>query len=213
MVKLAQAMHQRDVRMSCVGCHDRQQLRPECAGCHTSMPAEKIWASEVACKVCHMPQAAPVARPDDEALAGEMAAPLIDKRRQVPEPVATEDIPEIVTIGHLMETYEAVKMPHRQIVLKLAELVKDDGLARSFHTESTTLCQGCHHNSPASLKPPLCGACHGRTSDALNLTRPGLMAAFHEQCMLCHEKMEIAKPAKRDCAACHKKRASSQSND
>lgn len=213
MVKLAQAMHQQDAQMSCVGCHKEQQLRPECAGCHASMPAEKVWASEVACKVCHMPQETPVTRPEDETLAREMAAPLIEARRQVPTAVSIEDIPEVVTIDHLMDAYEAVKMPHRQIVMKLAQLVKDDGLARSFHTEPTTLCQGCHHNSPASLKPPQCGACHGRTSDALNITRPGLMAAYHEQCMLCHEKMEIGKPAKRDCAACHAKRTPSQRNN
>ena len=213
MVKLAQAMHQQDAEMSCVGCHTQRQLRSECAGCHASMPAEKVWAGEAACKVCHMPQEMPVARPGYEMLASEMAAPLIDARRKAPAPVAVDDIPETVVIGHLADAYEAVKMPHRQIVRKLSDLVSNDGLAAAFHTQPTTLCQGCHHNSPASLKPPQCGACHGRTSDALNLTRPGLMAAYHEQCMLCHEQMGIEKPANRDCTACHAKRASSQRNN
>ena len=178
MVKLSQAMHEQDAQMSCVGCHTQKQLRAECAGCHASMPAEKVWAGEAACKVCHMPQEAPVARPGYEMLASEMAASLIDARRQIPPPVAVEDIPETVIIDHLVDAYEAVKMPHRQIVQKLSDLMRDDALAAAFHTQPTTFCQGCHHNSPASLKPPQCGSCHGRTSDAMNLTRPGLMAAY-----------------------------------
>ena len=93
-----------------------------------------------------------------------------------------------------------------RIVLKLAESLRGNKLAEYFHADSTTLCQGCHHNSPASTKPPQCASCHGKTSEALNLTRPGLMAAYHQQCIQCHDKMGLEKPASRDCTACHAKR-------
>ncbi|MDA8140956.1 MAG: hypothetical protein M0036_20095 [Desulfobacteraceae bacterium] len=208
MVKLAQAMHQRDAIMSCVGCHRRKQEQPECYGCHGSIPAQRVWSTEAACRVCHVSLAKPLAAAADEEQTKALAAEMIAARRQSPAPVAVEDIPETVSINHLMNQFEAVKMPHRKILLALAENAREDRLASAFHSQSTTLCQGCHHNSPSSLKPPQCGACHGRTSDALNLTRPGLMAAFHQQCLECHQRMGIEKPAPRDCAACHAKRGS-----
>ncbi|MBT8340490.1 MAG: cytochrome C [Desulfatitalea sp.] len=212
-VKLAQAMHQADSERSCVGCHNRKKARPECAGCHAAMPAQRVWASETACRVCHIPQEAPVQRPSDDESLRALAAAMIYQRRQQEAPPDQNDIPETVTIGHLKDAYEAVRMPHRRIYNRMAEMIRDDNLAAVFHTAPTTLCQGCHHNSPSSLKPPQCGSCHGRTSDALNLTRPGLMAAFHEQCMQCHERMGIEKPAKRECRACHAERANPRHDD
>jgi hypothetical protein len=208
MVKLAQAMHQPDATMSCVGCHGRRQAQPQCAGCHGAIPATRTWSSQVACKVCHLAPAAPVAEPQTDDQAKALAAELIATRRTAQPPLAMEEIPETVTIAHLKDQYEAAAMPHRQIVRKLVEQIKDDRLAATFHGAPATLCQGCHHNSPAAPKPPQCGSCHGRTSDALNLTRPGLMAAYHQQCLECHERMGLAKPASRECTACHAKRAS-----
>jgi DnaJ-class molecular chaperone len=99
-----------------------------------------------------------------------------------------------------------VTLPHRKIVLKLAEVNTTSKLAAYYHKDPMTLCQGCHHNSPASTKPPQCGSCHGKSSEALNLTRPGLMAAYHQQCFECHQTMGIEKPASRECTACHAKR-------
>lgn len=208
MVKLAQAMHQPDAAMSCVGCHGRRQAEPECAGCHGAIAPERTWSSQVACKVCHLPPASAPPEPLTAEQAKGLAAELIATRRAPQPPLALEEIPETVTIGHLKDQYEAVTMPHRQIVVKLAAQVQEDRLAATFHGTPATLCQGCHHNSPAAAKPPQCGACHGRTSDALNLTRPGLMAAYHQQCLECHDRMGLAKPASRECTACHAKRAS-----
>ncbi|MFZ1983814.1 MAG: cytochrome c3 family protein [Desulfatitalea sp.] len=208
MVKLAQAMHQPDASMSCVGCHSQRQLQPECAGCHAAIPAARTWSTQTACKACHVTPREPVADPLADEPAKTLAAALVAARRPLPTLPAIEEIPETVAIGHLKDQYEAVNMPHRRIVKKLAEGVRDDRLATAFHGAPTTLCQGCHHNSPAGLKPPQCGVCHGRSSDALNLTRPGLMAAYHQQCLECHERMGIAKPASRECTACHAKRAS-----
>lgn len=207
MVKLAQAMHQQDASMSCVGCHRHKQQRPECYGCHGSIPAQQVWRSETACRVCHVPLAEPMPATADDARTRALAAQMVATRQQPRSTVAVADIPETVAIEHLKDQFEAVAMPHRKIVLALIDIARDDPMAAVFHPQATTVCQGCHHNSPSSLKPPQCGACHGRTSDALNLTRPGLMAAFHQQCLDCHRRMGIEKPATRECLACHAKRA------
>ncbi len=205
-VSLAQAMHQQNSQTSCVGCHSRQQAKPECAGCHSSIPKGKSLAAEAACRTCHMTTDAENPYPTGEAEIQAAADHLLASRQPVVEPVAIDQIPEKVTIKSLTDQYEAAVMPHRQIVLKLTEAVKGNRLAEYFHADATTLCQGCHHNSPASLKPPQCASCHGRTSEALNLTRPGLLAAYHQQCIQCHDEMGLQKPVSRECTACHAKR-------
>jgi len=207
-VKLAQAMHQVDAPMSCVGCHQTELQKPACAGCHGSIPQQRVWASEASCKVCHVPMG-DENYPQDKAQAEELAAQLLESRRlQSARPMfKEEDIPDQVSIGHLVDQFEAVQMPHRRIALRLTQMTRDSRLAGAFHAQAATLCQGCHHNSPPSPKPPRCGSCHGRTSDALNPTRPGLMAAFHEQCFDCHDRMGILKPDNRDCTACHARRS------
>lgn len=207
-VKLAQAMHQNDATMSCIGCHTITQARPQCAGCHTNNSGHRSLTAEAACQVCHVSVPMENPLPKDDAQIQTLAAELRASRPTMENPVPADQIPETVTIKQLADQYEAVALPHRKIVLKLAEMVRDDRLAAQFHTDATTLCQGCHHNSPASLKPPQCGSCHGRSSEALNLTRPGLLAAYHQQCLECHDRMGIEKPAARECTACHPKRKS-----
>jgi hypothetical protein len=206
-VTLTQAMHQVDAAASCAGCHRIQQSKAECAGCHHQDRTRPILTEDTSCRVCHLPMdGQPVDRSDDAA-ANAMAARLLEGRPSAPDPVPTEQIPESVTIKQLSNEYGPVVFPHRQIVLKLAEKIEKNRLAGYFHRESTTLCQGCHHNSPAALKPPQCGYCHSRTSEVLNSSRPGLLAAYHQQCIQCHEQMGIEKPASRQCTACHEKRS------
>jgi hypothetical protein len=205
-VKLAQAMHQKDAGMSCVGCHNQQKAKPECAGCHHSIPPSRTLASESACQTCH---AVPVSEgfdrlPEEQTRA--MAAEILAARQPVRFTVPADQIPETVKIQKLSDQYEAAVFPHRKIVLKLAEVNTRSQMAAYYHSDPLTLCQGCHHNSPAALKPPQCASCHGRSSEALNLTRPGLMAAYHQQCIECHEQMGLEKPPSRDCVACHAKR-------
>jgi hypothetical protein len=139
-----------------------------------------------------------------------LAAELVKARTQSAQPaagmIALDQAPETVTIKALADEYEKVTFPHRKMIEKLAQGVQDSRLAASFHKGTATLCEGCHHHSPASPKPPQCASCHGRSSEALNLTRPGLKAAYHQQCLQCHDKMGLEKPASRDCTACHAKR-------
>ncbi len=205
-VKLSQAMHQQDAGSSCVGCHNRQQAKPECAGCHNMIPTGRSLTTEASCQVCHMSTTAENPYPVDEAEAKAAAEQLLAARQPVTATISVDQIPETVTIKYLSNTYEPALVPHRKMVLKLAEGARNSKMAAYFHAEPTTLCQGCHHNSPATAKPPQCGSCHGRSSDALNLNRPGLLAAYHQQCIQCHDKMGLEKPGSRECTACHAKR-------
>ncbi len=205
-VRLAQAMHQRDAGSSCIGCHARQQVLPECAGCHASDAVINAGTSEASCKACH--QQTDLINPysADAETSKMVAEELFAQRQPVRGTLPLDQIPETVIIKILSKEYEPAQLPHRKIVMSLAKKIEGNKLAENFHTDLTTLCQGCHHNSPASAKPPQCGSCHGQTSEPLNLTRPGLLAAYHQQCIQCHDKMGLEKPASRDCTACHAKR-------
>ncbi len=206
-VKLAQAMHQSKAQSSCIGCHNQKQAEPACAGCHSSIPERRVLTNEAACKTCHSAPTAGNPNPLESSEASEaMAAKLLANRATVAKAVALDQIPERVTIKALSKEYEGAVMPHRKIVLSLAEGIKNNHLAANFHSQTTTLCQGCHHQGPGSVKPPQCGSCHGRSSGVVDLTRPGLLAAYHQQCIRCHEEMGLEKPATRDCTACHAKR-------
>jgi hypothetical protein len=152
-----------------------------------------------------------------EHAADPMAEALAARRGNALKLVAEKDIPEKVVIKALADEYQPSELPHRKIVLTLARAVKDSPLAGAFHADPTTLCQGCHHNSPPSVKPPRCASCHGKPfTDG---GRPGLKAAYHNQCMGCHTAMGIDQPAAAnslgldkptpaatDCTGCHKKK-------
>lgn len=205
-VRLAQAMHKRDADASCIGCHASRQAMPECAGCHTSGTIVEAAAAENSCKTCHIQSDAASPPPADADMGNMIAEQLLKGRRPVSGMLPLDQIPETVTINVLSDTYEPAVLPHRKIVLTLAKKIEDNRLAGYFHKDMTAVCQGCHHNSPASAKPPQCSSCHGKSSEMLNLTRPGLMAAYHQQCIQCHDKMGLEKPASRECTACHAKR-------
>jgi hypothetical protein len=205
-VRLAQAMHRRSADASCIGCHAGQQAMPECAGCHTSGAIAEAASAENSCKTCHMQSDVANPLPADATMGKMIAQELLDGRQPVTETPPLDQIPETVTINVLSDTYEPAVMPHRKIVLSLMKKIEGNRLASYFHTDMTTVCQGCHHNSPASAKPPQCGSCHGKSPGMLSLTRPGLMAAYHQQCIQCHDNMGLEEPASRQCTACHAKR-------
>jgi hypothetical protein len=136
----------------------------------------------------------------------DLVAGMLDSRNPVTHTFAESDIPENVEVKTLMNQYGPVKLPHRKIVQTLSGNIKDNMLARYFHRDESTLCQSCHHNSPAAQKPPGCASCHGRPFDEMDPFKPGLMAAYHRQCMECHEAMGIEKPVATNCNACHQKK-------
>jgi hypothetical protein len=201
-VNLKTAMHRASATASCLGCHDGLQAEKSCAGCHASMPRKD--SPELAgCVSCHMPKPA-AATPQTEPKA--MAAMLLEARKPVTATYSDEDIPETVEIKSLSKQYASVKLPHRKIVQTLVKNIRDNKLAGTFHRDPGTICQGCHHNSPLSKKPPACASCHGQPFDGRNLFKPGLQAAYHLQCMECHKDMGIEKPAATNCTGCHKEK-------
>jgi len=204
-VSLETAMHSEKSAIGCIGCHEQVKEKADCAGCHDQM-ADKPFADRD-CRQCHaVPPETLKPLPLDAETRREIARTVVAERRETPERVPDEKIPEKVKIDIMVDEYQAAEFPHRKIVHALAERTKENDLATAFHQKPETLCMGCHHNSPASLNPPRCASCHkvaGPQADG----RPGLLGAYHGQCIGCHTKMNIEKPAATDCAACHKKRS------
>ncbi len=199
------AMHDPASDTSCVGCHVKEQEKPECAGCHAPRSSLEQPA-DATCAVCHTrtpENAAAATMPGaSDEMKRDVAEDILLARSGSREAVAVKDIPDVVTIGTLADEYRPSKMPHRKIVLALADGMKDSPLAAAFHTVPKAMCSGCHHNSPAQATPK-CSSCHADTDG----NRPGLKAAYHGQCMTCHTEMKLEKPAATDCTACHEKKA------
>ena len=188
-VTLQAAFHDNHARQACVGCHQHEVAAQDCAGCHhviDDVPSERT------CATCH---SGPL--PGDVA-AEIPPAPLGDVRLAW-LPASGDDFPERITIDALVEGYEASQFPHRQIVSRLHEIIGGDGLARHFHGSTELLCSGCHHNTPVGSRPPPCASCHTEEGSPTE-DIPGLRAAYHRQCVGCHEQMNIPK---RGCTDCH----------
>lgn len=212
-VQLSEAMHQTQSEMSCIGCHQKRQADPTCAGCHGQMAAD-VKVAQAECASCHqatLPEGVELrmlSKDQRTALAQKM----IGERNTEAKLYPVDDIPEEVTVQSMVDEYKGAKFPHRRIVLYLAKEMKDDKLAGYFHSAEGTLCQGCHHQSPASKRPPRCVNCHGKPFEEERAGRPGLKAAYHGQCMGCHADMGIEGkaitkdkpvPANTDCKGCH----------
>ncbi len=203
-INLEAAMHRREAAQSCVGCHEAKTAEASCAGCHTFMPATRK-PGDAFCADCHGSEPPAADAGEDEVKA--RAAEELSARSAVTATYPDEDIPETVTMKALVDQYEPAKMPHRKIVKTLFAGMEENRLARYFHDTPGTLCQGCHHNTPPDKTPPRCANCHGKAFDARRPEMPGLMAAYHGQCMRCHQRMGIEKPAAVNCTGCHKERA------
>lgn len=202
-VNLAQSMHLARADASCLGCHTKQQADKSCAGCHVFIP-KGLKEDTSTCQTCHMEGA-----PSDAEITGkpeeaELATMLLNSRRSVMGTLPVEDIPDKVIINKLEKNYQPVEMPHRKMVQTLVKRIGDSKLAAHYHADPGTICQGCHHNSPIAKKPPQCGSCHGKPFDERKPNSPGLLGAYHIQCMGCHEEMGIEKPV--GCTECHKEK-------
>lgn len=208
-VQLAQAMHSRTSSQSCIGCHKEAQTDQNCAGCHAGMP-DKAFADEN-CRQCHRLDRSVLGPwPMDKEARIELAAEAVKASAGNFVKPTNEQIPEKVVIDVLADQYEGAQFPHRQVFRSIEARIGDNGMARYFHDKKTTLCMGCHHNSPASLQPPKCASCHGEASKESLDERPGLMGAYHGQCINCHQKMGIKDPAATDCGKCHKEKLSNK---
>lgn len=204
-VTFEQAMHSRTSKSSCIGCHTAQQAPPNCAGCHGQLAQKPV--ADTGCNLCHMPLpkgALPVSEelmlnPQQKTAVAEI---MLKGRHLNPGTYPPESFPDKVVINELSDQYEGVDFAHGKHLAVLAKGTQGSRLAQYFHHEQGTLCQGCHHNSPASLKPPRCSSCHAKHFDTKQPARPGLQAALHGQCMSCHQEMAV-KPVATACTECH----------
>ena len=197
-VNLELAMHKRDTDHSCVGCHAQQyEANFNCAGCHQFTP-RTAKMSERSCAVCHIPL------PENVKLDDTTAKLLLEARPEKPAEYAQEDIPEKIVIGKLAKKYEAVDFPHRKIVNSIVKRIGDNKLAAHFHGDKGVVCSGCHHNAPLTKQPSGCSSCHGPAFNDKDMHKPGIVGAYHLQCMECHTTMKIEKVG---CQDCHKEKS------
>lgn len=222
-VTLYRAMHSEFIQprrentpSSCVSCHIRQTRQRECAGCHDHLVGNRR-DGEQWCNVCHT--VAPSAKPEQIAAGIANKLPFAQN-----EALATATVlgrkqaqywsslvaPYKVEINVLENQYGACLFNHRHHAFSLYERIRGNQLASAFHVEKATICTTCHHHSPASATPPKCSSCHSTTISWRPEGRPNLMAAFHLQCMNCHQDMKVARPRNTDCATCHKPRTAAQ---
>jgi hypothetical protein len=213
MVTLEQAMHSRSSKQSCIGCHTAKQAAPDCAGCHNHI-SKASKPEDANCRQCHLPTnlqgagtlSAGLVKLLKPQQAG-LAETILKSRKMNPGTYAAEDIPETVVIKDLADKYKPTEFSHRKHVLSLLKGTKGNQLAEYFHRDPGTLCQGCHHNSPPAKNPPACLSCHSdKNKQVREENRPALLAAFHGQCMSCHQDMGLEKPAATACNECHKEK-------
>ena len=89
-----------------------------------------------------------------------LAEVMLKGRKMNPGTYAVDDIPEMAVIKDLANQYKPCEFTHRKQVLALLKGMQGNTLAEYFHREQGTMCQGCHHNSPAAKEPPGCVNCH-----------------------------------------------------
>ena len=216
-ITLERAMHAENIAVrkngvtpkSCVSCHNENLKRRECAGCHSIVTPKRDAAY---CATCHnvtakmtdaeMLQGMKGELASDEALATETVL-----SRKPVQRLDTHKIPYKVEIDSLKNDYEGNSFTHARHVASLMKRIEGDKLAEAFHSAPETLCQTCHHRSPLSATPPKCSNCHAAKIDPANGDRPNLKAAYHLQCMGCHNGMKVSRPRNTDCTTCHKERA------
>ncbi len=93
----------------------------------------------------------------------------------------------------LVNTYEDTYEPVRFMHAQHAAMLGGD-------------CVTCHHYRPAAegaSETTACSACHRRGYDHEHPMRVGLKAAYHQQCIGCHEKMQAGPVG---CEDCHRKK-------
>lgn len=187
-VSYKQAFHRPNAQQSCVGCHNRAKQDKQCAGCHQWQPADMQPTSS--CAICHV-------GPSGGKVQDTPPMPLFTDKNKVPD---------VLLIKGLEKQFKPAELPHMKIVNKMVTISNSSSLARRFHaTRDQALCSGCHHRSDlqqAAVQAPKCSSCHGPSFDVNALGKPGILAAYHRQCMGCHQAMN-QKPAPLDCAKCH----------
>ncbi len=210
-VQLGDAFHEPDSVRSCTGCHVELARRDDnCAGCHGDGDLA-AGPAEGACKVCHGDDAAALAAltdgeaPEDMLQQGEATEP--GPREWGPPAPPPDDLAEVVQIDHLADRYEAVSFEHAAHIENLTEAGEQLDLSRPWHAGSAFTCIACHHDAEVDEDNQACTSCHAQRDSVADLTAPlDPMAAYHRQCVGCHQRMgvvaeETEQPL--ECTDCH----------
>ncbi len=199
-VNIANAYHEPFSDRSCAGCHNIAKEDKKCAGCHHAimpMDLETKGPKKETCARCHTGKKEGLPMPSPLSVVG------LDK----------EKVKKEVEIKILEREYEPSKFPHLKIIEELVKISNDSEMGKYFHAKMETICNGCHHQSRSEAEaqkdaPPYCRNCHSLTFDKQNKNKPKLIAAYHNQCIGCHEKMDLEKARK--CEECHKEKEKRQ---
>jgi hypothetical protein len=194
------AYHDISSGKSCVGCHGTKQKEKDCAGCHHAilpMNLETNGPKKDTCARCHTGKKEGIPTPKKLSLA------------EVAKELEKEKVKKELEIKVLEKEFKPVKLPHYKMLEKLVKISNDSKMGTYFHAKIQTICEGCHHQSRAEVEakkntPPLCRNCHSITFDPVHMNRPRLLAAYHRQCISCHEEMKLKKP--KECKECHEEK-------
>ncbi len=193
-VNLITVYHSMFSKRSCRGCHYKEiESNGNCMGCHhffNLADAGLELGNKRECKICHTGKKKLLQTNKISIKASDLKV-----------------IKKEVIIKKLSKEFKPVKMEHLKMIKKLIEVSNNDKLATYFHRNLETICRGCHHKSniQAELKKnqmPGCSNCHSVGFDPNYPERPRLEAAYHGECIKCHEYMGIKKAL--NCTACHK---------
>jgi hypothetical protein len=198
-INIAGAYHDVFSEYGCAGCHAVQKTVKNCSGCHhhlLDMDVQAKGPKKAFCTICH-----------SGTKEGLSVTPIPVKELSI------KKVPEKVTIKVLEKEYEQAIFPHREIIRKLVDISNKSGMATYFHGGIGSICRGCHHESDPRAEakgnnPPSCRRCHALSFDAQNMNKPRLLAAYHRQCIGCHDKMGMTKT--KECKDCHKEKSVSQ---
>ncbi|MCR4666614.1 MAG: cytochrome c family protein [Desulfovibrio sp.] len=222
-VTLERAMHASNIAprkdgrtpQSCVSCHRKVYTeRLECAGCHSIV---KPTENDDWCAVCHADLPSLTREQWQAGIQGKLSP--AENVAIASSTIASKKPHEYlegsrtryrVTLDTLKDKYEANVFNHARHIVSLQRKIANDPLANAFHSSSSILCQTCHHHEPATTQPSKCVSCHTPTIDRAHPERPSLKAAYHLQCMGCHDGMEVKRPRNTDCTGCHRLRTVQQ---
>ena len=200
-VNTTNAYHDISSEKSCSGCHAVSQKEKDCAGCHHAiLPVnlETDGPRKDSCARCHTGKKAGLPTPQKISIS--------DIRRELEK----EKVKKEVEVKVLENEFKPAKLPHLKMLEKLVKISNDSKMGTYFHAKAQTICEGCHHHSREEVEakkntPPLCRNCHSKLFDPVHPNRPRLIAAYHRQCIKCHEEMKLEKPKK--CKECHEEKA------
>jgi len=195
-ITLAEAHHEVSSSFSCVGCHEAEKSKADCAGCHQLMRGGLVHAG---CSGCH---------------TGSLDKLVSPEKLPAPEDLIPDDVNDEIEITRLEEAYGPAKLPHLEIIQKLTDISNNSALASYFHTDSMTVCMGCHHLGPMEAKAnvPSCVTCH-TARDEPDSSTPTLLGSYHQRCLGCHQLMDpTEQEMPQTCTGCHEEKAAGASH-